>query len=102
MKKNRKPSHPGEVLKDLWLNELGLSITRFSEEIGVSRKAVSSIINGHKSITPEMALRFAKALDTTPDVWLNLQCGYDLWVAENRLKKEIAAIHTVRMSAVPA
>ena len=99
---NRKPSHPGEVLKELWLDELGITISKFAQDIGVSRKAVSAIVNCRKSITPEMALRLAKALDTTPEVWLNLQCKYDLWIAENKFNKEIAVIHTIRTDMLPA
>ena len=50
-----------------------------SDILGVSRKALSNIVNEHKSITPEMSLRLSKALNTTPDLWLNLQKNYDLW-----------------------
>lgn len=73
------PSHPGEILKEFYLSELNVSITDFANDIGVSRKAVSAIINGHKSVTAEMAMRFAKAMNTTPQLWLNLQANYDLW-----------------------
>ena len=55
-----------------------------SEMLGVSRKAVSAIVNGHKSVTPDMALRLSRAFDTTADLWLNLQKNYDLWQAANR------------------
>ncbi len=55
-----------------------------SEMLGVSRKAVSAIVNEHKSITPDMALRLSQAFDTTADLWLNLQKNYDLWQAANR------------------
>ena len=73
------PSHPGEILKCLFLDELNITITDFAKAIEVSRKAVSAIVNQHKSVTPEMALRFAKALSTTVDIWLNLQKNYDVW-----------------------
>lgn len=73
------PSHPGEILKGLYLDELHITLAAFADQIGVSRKAISMIVNKHKSVTPEMALRFSKALGTTPDIWLNLQAGYDLW-----------------------
>ena len=100
MKRTRKPSHPGEVLKDLWLDGLGISITDFARTIGVSRKAVSAIVNCRKNVTPEMALRFSKALNTNPEVWLNLQRGYDLWIAENRIKKEISFIKPLNKIAI--
>jgi len=82
------PSHPGEILKEFYLSELAISITDFAKDIGVSRKAISAIVNGHKSVTPEMAMRFAKAMKTTPQLWLNLQANYDLWHLAHE-KKEI-------------
>ncbi len=75
------PTHPGVILKEFYLNELHISIKDFAEAIGVSRKAVSAIVNQHKSVTPEMAVRFSKALNTTAVVWLNHQRSYDLWQA---------------------
>jgi addiction module HigA family antidote len=68
----------------MYLEPLSLSITKLAETLEVSRKAVSAIVNEHKSVTPEMALRLSKAFDTTPDVWLNLQKKHDLWIAENQ------------------
>ena len=81
--RKRPPAHPGRILKNLYLTPLSLSITRLSEILGVSRKAVSAIVNQRKSVTPEMALRLAQAFGTTPDLWLNLQKNYDLWYAAN-------------------
>jgi addiction module HigA family antidote len=78
---SRKPSHPGEILKHLYLEPLELSVTRLAGVLGVSRKAISAIVNEHKSVTPEMALRLSRAFSTTPDLWLNLQRNYDLWYA---------------------
>jgi antitoxin HigA-1 len=77
----RKPAHPGRVLRNLYIKPLNLTITKVSAALGVSRKAVSAIVNEHKSVTPEMALRLSKAFDTTPDLWLNLQKKHDLWFA---------------------
>ncbi len=73
------PPHPGEMLKGLYLDELHITIGEFAERIGVSRKAISMIVNGRKSITPEMSIRFSKALNTRPDLWLDFQASYDLW-----------------------
>lgn len=78
--RTRPPSHPGQILKELYLTELGITNTQLAKTLGVSRKAISQIVNGHKSVTPEMALRFSRALpNTTPESWLNLQRNYDLW-----------------------
>ncbi len=78
--KNRAPAHPGVILRDLYLSPLNISNTRLAATLGVSRKAISSIVNGHKSVTPEMALRLSRAFpNTSPEFWLNLQKNYDLW-----------------------
>jgi addiction module HigA family antidote len=76
------PPHPGEVLKELCLEPLGISVTRAAEALGVSRKTLSAILNGRAGISPEMALRLSKAFDTSAESWLNQQMQYDLWVAE--------------------
>ncbi len=75
------PPHPGEVLRELCLEPLGLTITEAAAALGVSRKTLSAILNGRAGISPEMALRLAIAFDTTAESWLNQQTHYDLWVA---------------------
>ena len=87
------PSHPGEILKDLYLDGLKMSVTAFATDIGVSRKAISAIVNRRKSVTPEMAMRFAKAIGTTPQLWLNLQNNYDLWHLSHGKSETFASIH---------
>lgn len=77
------PPHPGEVLKELCLEPMGLSITEAAEALGVSRKTLSTIINGRAGISPEMAIRLSKAFDTSPESWLNQQQQFDLWHAMN-------------------
>ena len=81
--RNRLPSHPGKILKELYLQPMGISNTQLATTLGVSRKAISAIVNERKTVTPDMALRLSRALDTSPDVWLNLQKTYDLWQAEH-------------------
>jgi len=76
------PPHPGEVLKNLCFEPLGLSITDGAEALGVSRKTLSSVLNARAGISPEMALRLARAFDTSAESWLNQQSMYDLWRAE--------------------
>ncbi len=90
------PPHPGEVIRDLCLEPLDLSVTEAAEALGVSRKTLSSILNGHAGISPEMALRLSMAFDTSPESWLNQQVQYDLWQARKakkqlRVKKLCAA-----------
>lgn len=83
--KMHSPPHPGEVIKELCLEPLGLSVTDAAKSLGVSRKTLSAILNGRSGISPEMVLRLAKAFDTTPESWLNQQMQYDLWMAEQNL-----------------
>ena len=80
----RRPTHPGQILKHIYLEPLGLSITELARRLGVSRKAISAIVNQRKSVTPDMALRLSRAFDTTADFWLNLQKNLDLWQAETK------------------
>lgn len=80
------PPHPGEVLRELCLNPLGLSVSEAARALGVSRKTLSAILNGRAGISPEMAIRLSIALDTSAESWLNQQTQYDLWVAEKRRK----------------
>ena len=81
------PPHPGEILKSLCLDPLGLTVTDAAEALGVSRKTLSSIINGRAGISPEMAVRLSIAFDTSSESWLNQQTQFDLWHAEQGRKK---------------
>ena len=79
----RQPTHPGEIVRQDYLEPLSLTISELASTLGVSRNAVSNIVNERSSVTPQMALRLARAFDTTPDFWLNLQKNYDLWEAQH-------------------
>ena len=79
------PPHPGEILKQDYLVPLNLTVTEVAAGLGVARKNLSAIINGHAGISPEMAIRLSKAFNTTPQLWLNMQKEYGLW---NAMKKE--------------
>ena len=76
------PPHPGEVLRELCLEPLGLSVTEAAEALGVSRKTLSAILNGKAGISPEMAVRLSIAFNTSAESWLNQQSQYELWHAE--------------------
>jgi antitoxin HigA-1 len=78
------PPHPGEIIKELCLEPLGLTVTRAAEALGVSRKTLSAILNGRAGISPEMAIRLSMAFDTSAESWLNQQVQYDLWLARQR------------------
>jgi len=81
------PPHPGEVLKELCLEPLNITITEAAVALGVSRKTLSAILNGRSGISSEMAVRLSLAFDTSAESWLNQQVQYDLWFAEQKRKQ---------------
>ncbi len=83
----RKPTHPGEVLRQDVMQPLGLTVTEAAKRLGVTRGTLSALLNGNVSLTPEMAIRISKATRTTPESWLYMQAKLDLWDAEQRPAK---------------
>ncbi len=73
------PPHPGEVIRELCLKPLHVTVTRAAAGLGVSRKALSELLNGHAGISPEMSLRLSKAFGGSPESWLVQQMHHDLW-----------------------
>ena len=80
----RKPVHPGNLFKEEVLIPLGLTVTLAAAGLGVSRKALSEFLNGHSSLSPEMAIRIGKATKTSPESWLNIQTKLDLWKVDKK------------------
>ena len=78
------PPHPGGIVKRQCLEPLGLSVTRAAEGLGVTRQALSELVNAHTGISVEMAIRLSKAFGSTPETWLGMQMAYDLWQARER------------------
>ncbi len=91
------PPHPGELLKELYLEPLKITVTEAAVALNVARKTLSAVVNGRAGISPEMALRLAKALNTTPELWLNMQAQHDLWIA--RQKKTDEEVRLLREAA---
>jgi len=85
------PPHPGEILKEDVLPDLGLTVTEAAKQLAVTRVTLSRIINGKSGISPDMALRLAAWLGTSADSWLNMQTTYDLWQAEQQPRPMISA-----------
>lgn len=81
--KKRKPNHPGIILEELYIKPLNLNLQELADNLGLSRNSLFKIRNAQSSITPSIAVRLAEAFDTTPNLWLNLQQNYDLWIEEN-------------------
>ena len=89
------PPHPGEVIRELCLEPLNVSVTAAAKSLRVTRKALSELLNGKSGISPSMALRLAIAFDTSPERWLNLQQQYDLY----RARKDPALRKVKRLKA---
>ena len=86
---SRRPTPPGEILAEFYLESRGISIAKFAEACGLTRKHMSAIVNGRASITAETAARIATVLGTTAQYWLNLQNAVDLYDAQVRLRDAI-------------
>ncbi|ADB42941.1 HigA family addiction module antitoxin [Spirosoma linguale] len=84
------PPHPGTTLRVLYLENVGLSVTEAAQRLGISRKTLSQIINGHAGISPQMAILLSQAFpNTTPELWLTMQQRYDLWQASQRITHKV-------------
>ncbi len=81
-----KPAHPGEVLKKIYIEPLGLTVTDTAKALGVTRKALSELLNMKSGISMAMSLRLSKAFNTTPELWLNMQRNYDMIRAKKRIR----------------
>ena len=83
------PPHPGETVRELCLEPSGLTVTAAAKALGVSRQALNNLVNGHASVTPEMAIRLEKAFGSKAETWLKLQMSHDLW----KVKENASSIH---------
>jgi len=81
------PPHPGETLLELYIKPLGLTITETAEGLGVARRTISELVNGHRSVSTEMAERLAIAFGGEAITWLNQQVVYDIWIHKKKQKK---------------
>ena len=85
----KNPPHPGEIIRDLCIEPLGLTVTQAAEALGVTRKTLSLLLNGHAGISPEMAIRLSKAFGRSAEGWLALQSSYDLAQIRNTEKIDV-------------
>jgi addiction module HigA family antidote len=83
----RKPTHPGEVLREDLLPALGMSQTELAKRLGVSRLSVSELLLGKRALSADMAVRIARLTNTTPEGWLHMQAAVDLWELERDPKR---------------
>jgi addiction module HigA family antidote len=86
------PPHPGELLRDTVLREGALTVSEFARKLGVSRVALSRVVNGRAAVSADMALRLADALGGSAESWLRLQASYDLWQASRKPRPKITLV----------
>ena len=99
MTRMHSPPHPGEVLRDGVFTATGITVTGFAQRIGVTRVALSRVLNGKSGISADMAVRLAAALGGSAESWLHMQADYELWQAEKALKREVAKIEPLKLAA---
>lgn len=88
----RRPTHPGEMLREDFLPDYDLTVTRLAEALGVSRQSVNELLRERRAVSPEMAIRLGRLFGNSPEFWLNAQRAVDLWEASQTLKKEVSRI----------
>jgi addiction module HigA family antidote len=94
----RRPTHPGEMLREDFLPDYGLTASGLANSIGVSRQSVNELLRGRRAVSPAMALRLGKLFGNSPEFWLNAQRAVDLWDAAQTIKKDVAGIKTLAIA----
>jgi addiction module HigA family antidote len=88
----RRPTHPGEMLREDFLPDYGLTVSTLAEAIGVSRQSINELLRERRSVSPEMALRLARLFSNSPEFWLNAQRAVDLWDAAQAIQNDVTRI----------
>src|SRR5436309_11481390 len=91
----RAPLHPGEILREQFMADFGISINRLARDLRVPPTRIGEIVNQKRAITPDTALRLARYFGTTAEFWINLQTAYDLDVARASLRQIEADVHPI-------
>ena len=88
----RKPTHPGEMLREDFMPDYGLTVAGLADSLAVSRQSINELLRERRALSPEMALRLGRLFNNSPEFWLNAQRTIDLWVASQSLKNEVLRI----------
>jgi antitoxin HigA-1 len=94
----RRPTHPGEMLREDFMSDYGLTVAGLAEAAGVSRQSVNELLRGRRAVSPEMAIRLSRLFGNAPEFWLNAQRAVDLWDASQKLKDEVSRIKPLRVA----
>ncbi len=92
----RRPTHPGEMLREDFLPDYGLTVSQLADAVGVSRQSINELLRRRRAVSPEMSLRLARLFGNSPEFWLNAQRAVDLWDAAQSIKREVARIKPLR------
>ncbi len=90
------PTHPGEMLREDFMPDYGLTTSALAETLGVSRQTINEILRERRAVTPAMSLRLARLFGNTPEFWLNAQRAYDLWQAQKSYGRDMENIKPLR------
>ena len=93
-----RPTRPGEMLREDFLPDYGLTVSGLADALGVSRQTINELLRGRRAVTPEMALRLARLFGNSPDFWLNAQRAVDLWDAAHAIKADVQRIKPLRVA----
>lgn len=94
----RRPTHPGEMLREDFMPEFELTVAGLAESLGVSRQSVNELLRERRALSPEMSLRLSRLFGNSAEFWLNAQRSVDLWEAEQAIKDEVARIKPLRVA----
>ena len=94
----RRPTHPGEILREDFIPDYDLTVTGLATALGVSRQTVNELLRERRTLSPEMALRLSRLFGNSPEFWLNLQRAVDLWDAEQAIEADVRRIKPLRVA----
>jgi antitoxin HigA-1 len=94
----RRPTQPGEMLREDFMPDYGLTVAGLADAVRVSRQSINELLRGRRAVSPEMALRLSRLFGNSPEFWLNAQRAVDLWDAEQTIKAELARIKPLRVA----
>ncbi len=93
IKRELSPTHPGEMLREDFMQDFHLNATSMAAALGVSRQTINELLRERRGVTPVMALRLSRLFGNSPEFWMNAQHAWDLWDSEQRFRKELSQIY---------
>jgi addiction module HigA family antidote len=94
----RQPTHPGEMLREDFMPDFGLTVAALADAVGVSRQSINELLRERRAVSPEMALRLGRLFGNSPEFWLNGQRAFDLWQAARAIESDVARIKPLRVA----